>query len=248
MDMLFLDRFTRLWERFMPGADLPLAFFYTDAAGDEAVPPVVAGHHCMICDLARVRKGQALRFEAGSFSCAGGKLYCGYARENMPDFEYFLSCGIPGRMEGERYKKTPELVRRFVQHRQYAPAPAKYLVFKRWDKLEAADEPAVAIFFAKPDVLSALFTLANFDEEDPQAVIAPFCAGCGAVIQLPYLELQSEKPRAVLGLFDVSARPCVPAEVLSFAVPMPKFRRMVENMEESFLITPSWDKVRQRLP
>lgn len=29
----------------------------------------------------------------------------------MPNFEYFLSCGIPGKLEGERYKKTPELVR-----------------------------------------------------------------------------------------------------------------------------------------
>jgi hypothetical protein len=48
-------------------------------------------------------------------------------------------------------------------------------------------------------------------------------------------------------MFDVSARPCVSPEVLTFAIPWPKFVRMADNMEESFLITKSWDKVKQRI-
>jgi hypothetical protein len=36
-------------------------------------------------------------------------------------------------------------------------------------------------------------------------------------------------------------------ETLSFAVPTPKFERMVRDMDESFLITRAWDKVRARL-
>jgi hypothetical protein len=48
-------------------------------------------------------------------------------------------------------------------------------------------------------------------------------------------------------MFDVSARPCVPPDTLTFAVPMKKFSPMVENMDESFLITPSWEKVRNRI-
>jgi len=51
----------------------------------------------------------------------------------------------------------------------------------------------------------------------------------------------------VLGMFDVSARPCVGAGELTFTVPWPKFVRMVDNMPDSFLITPSWAKVRNRL-
>lgn len=35
--------------------------------------------------------------------------------------------------------------------------------------------------------------------------------------------------------------------VLTFAVPVTKFCRMVEHMDESFLITPSRSKVRQRI-
>jgi hypothetical protein len=54
-------------------------------------------------------------------------------------------------------------------------------------------------------------------------------------------------PWAVLGMFDLSARPCVSAAMLTFAVPWPKFVRMVENMDESFLITDPWRKVRSRI-
>jgi COG2043 family uncharacterized protein len=113
--------------------------------------------------------------------------------------------------------------------------------------LEESDDPEVAIFFARPDVLAGLFTLANFDEVEPNGVYAPFAAGCGTIVQYPYLDARAPRPRAVLGMFDVSARPHVPGEVLSFAVPMSKFARMIENMEESFLVTPSWGRVRRRL-
>ncbi|MBK5102171.1 MAG: DUF169 domain-containing protein, partial [Desulfobacteraceae bacterium] len=103
------------------------------------------------------------------------------------------------------------------------------------------------IFFAQPDVLSGLFTLSSFDEVEPNGVFAPFSAGCGSIVQYPYLEKDSDRPRSVIGMFDVSARPYVPKDTLTFSVPMNKFMRMIENMDESFLITQSWSKVRKRL-
>ena len=105
----------------------------------------------------------------------------------------------------------------------------------------------MVIFFARPDVLSGLFTLANFDVADPNGVFAPFGAGCGSIVQYPYLERSSDTPRAVIGMFDVSARPFLPEDLLSFAVPSDKFARMIDNMDESFLITPSWGKVQKRI-
>jgi hypothetical protein len=150
-------------------------------------------------------------------------------------------------MEGERYKRSPELVERYLESQPTFEAPARNIVFERWDNLDENGSPEVVVFFATPDVLSGLFTLANFDEVDPQAVIAPFGSGCASIVYHPYQELQSERPRAVLGMFDVSARPCVPRDVLTFAVPWPKFVDMVDQMDESFLITNSWHKVRSRI-
>jgi hypothetical protein len=78
-------------------------------------------------------------------------------------------------------------------------------------------------------------------------VFCPFGAGCGSIIQYPYQEARSDAPRAVLGLFDVSARPYLPPDMLSFSVPMGKFERMMDDMDESFLITPSWAKIQKRI-
>jgi hypothetical protein len=91
----------------------------------------------------------------------------------MPNFEYFLSCGIPEKHEGERYKKTPEMVKEAMAQMPQFKVPARFIVFKRWDMLKESDNPEVAIFFAQPDVLSGLFTLTNFDETEPNGVLLP---------------------------------------------------------------------------
>jgi hypothetical protein len=247
MDPAFRDTFIERWRRYFGAAELPITFYYTDEPARAAPAPSPRDHECVLAPLARVRHGEALHFERATVGCGGGKRYFGFTQELRPEFEYFLSCGIPGKLEGERYKQSPELVREFVEGAPRFQAPHRFIMFKRWDTLGPADTPDVVVFFAPPDVLSGLFTLANYDEKTPYAVAAPFAAGCGSIVQYPFLEGDAERPRAILGMFDVSARPYVPGGVLTFAAPMQKFARMVANMEESFLITHSWQKVRQRL-
>lgn len=239
----FLDR----WQKYFPNAGLPIAFYYTNEPGDAQRVRASEGQHCFIGDLTAAQKGQTLCFDTKSIACFGGKRYLGFTHNLMPNFEYFLSCGIPGKLEGERYKKSPDLVLEFLKSVPTFTAPASCVVFKRWDLLTENDDPQVVIFFAPPDVLSGLFTLANFDEPTNENVFCPMGAGCGTIVQYPLIEFQSKHPRAVLGMFDVSARPGVDPSVLTFSVPMQKFERMVDNMDESFLITASWDKVRTRI-
>ena len=150
-------------------------------------------------------------------------------------------------MEGERYKKSPEIVKHLMKIAPIFEAPGKFIVFKRWDQIENEDNPEVIIFFTKPDMLSGLFTLAGFEEAEPESVITSFSAGCGSIVQYPFLEKTNDRPRGVIGMFDVSARPYVSKNELSFAVPINKFKSMVDDMDESFLITPSWVKVRNRI-
>ncbi len=247
MDMKLKEDFQEKWKKYFNEADLPITFYYTDQVKDAEPAPKPTGHWCIMGDFTRIRKGTSLYFEAESIGCYGGRRYLGFGEELMPNFEYFLSFGIPGKLEGERYKKTPELVKEMMKKAPNMKAPARFIVFKRWDMIAEYDEPQVVIFFACPDVLSGLFTLANFDQVGPNAVFTPFAAGCGSIVQYPYLERNSDRPRAVLGMFDVSARPFVPENLLTFAVPMNRFITMVENMDESFLITPSWAKVNKRI-
>ena len=247
MDTGIKEKFGALWKKYFNGAELPVTFYYTDEEGHAELVKPTSGHKCVIGDLLRVRKGSSISYNAESVGCFGGKRYLGFSQRIMLDFEYFLSCGIPGKLEGERYKKSPELVKEGFKYVPPFKAPARFIVFKRWDNLEQPDNPEVVIFFAQPDVLAGLFTLANFDKAEPNGVFTPFSAGCGSIVQYPYLEGKSNRPRGVIGLFDISARPFVPSDVLTFSAPMTKFISMIDNMEESFLITDSWKKVQKRM-
>jgi uncharacterized protein (DUF169 family) len=248
MDMAVKSGFLELWYRYFNNAELPITFYYSDEQGSAKTVEPGSMARCVIGALSKVREGQSLAFDVDAVGCPGGKRYLGFTDTIMPDFEYFLSCGIEGKLEGERYKKTPEMVREYMtKHVPAMKAPARYIIFKRWDNLDASDSPDVVIFYAEPDVLSGLFTLASYDEAEQNMIIAPFGSGCSSIVQYPYLEKDSDRPRCVIGMFDVSARPFVPQNTLTFSAPMSKFVRMISNMEESFLITRSWAAVQKRL-
>jgi len=246
MNVALKEMFVRLWKEYFDDAELPIVFYYTDEEKVDENDLTTSGQ-CLIANLVKVRKGIPLRFGIDSIGCPGGRRYAGFSETISKDFEYFLSCGIPGIVEGERYKKSPELVRKVMKRFPKFKAPNEFIVFKRWDQLDESDEPEVVIFFAEPDVLAGLFTLANFDEIE-EGVIAPFGSGCSSIVMHPYLEIDNKKPRCVTGMFDISARPYVNSDIITFAVPMAKFTRMVENIQESFLITPTWEKIRKRIP
>ena len=237
--------FLMLWKEYFDDAELPIAFYYTDEE-KVAENDLATSGRCLVADLVKVREGTPLRFGADSIGCPGGRRYTGFSDTISEDFEYFLSCGIPGVVEGERYKKSPELVREALKGFPSFKAPKKFVVFKRWDQLDDSDEPEAVIFFAKPDVIAGLYTLANFDETE-EGVIAPFGSGCSSIIMYPYLERDRERHRCVFGMFDPSARPYVQSDVLTIAAPMNKFNRMMENMRESFLITPTWERIKKRI-
>ena len=247
MDMSLKQKFSGLWKKYFDNAELPIVFYYTNQEGRAGLVKAGSISRCIIEALSSVRIGKALCFSADSIACFGGKRYLGFTEGVMPDFEYFLSCGIPGRLGGERYKKTPQLVKEMMKHSVSFKAPARFIVFKRWDTLEESDEAEVVIFFARPDVLSGLFTLANFEEAEPNGVFTPFGSGCATIVQYPYLEKNSDRSRSVIGMFDVSARPFVPEKTITFSVPMNKFLRMVDDMDNSFLVTDSWQRVKNRI-
>ncbi|TFH15467.1 hypothetical protein E4H04_08320 [Candidatus Bathyarchaeota archaeon] len=89
-------------------------------------------------------------------------------------------------------------------------------------------------------------TLANYDLIY-EGVISPFGSDSSSIIMYPVLEGEKEHPRCIFGMFDPSARAYVESDTMTFAIPMKRFTQMVENMKESFLVTPTWDTVKNRL-
>jgi uncharacterized protein (DUF169 family) len=248
MDDALIRQFLHEWQKYFPGADLPITFEIGGKTEDATMAPSPKCWRCLICELRKVRNGSSLVFDASTIACSGGKVSLGYETKRGPEFRYFLSTGKEGVVKGERYKKTPEIVDEWTRQAEHVASVGKTITFRRWDKLSGNDNPDAVIFYARPEVLSGLFTLANFDQSDPNGgVIAPFGAGCSSIIHHPWLEQQKAEPRAVLGMFDPSARPCVPVDVLTMTFPMKKFEKVVGYMEESFLVTETWSKVMRKI-
>ena len=224
-----------------------MGIYYTNDE-PEGITPNTGIHLCMIGLLKKARKnGNTVYFDKNHFGCPGGAYYMGFLESPMPNIEHFLSCGIPGQMEGERYIKTPELAKKYIEKVKPRPAPAAFCAFKPVEKFQGDEKPEIVVFFASPDTLSGLFTLTNYALERTDGVYTPFGSGCSTILTHPLKEAGEEEPRAVLGMFDVSARPMVEKDVLTLSMPYAVFLKLVENVSGSFLQTESWKKVPQRI-
>ena len=244
---LFSEESWKQFREILGLKESPLGVYYTNDK-PQGVTPKTGIHLCMIGFIKKARKkGKTVYFDKSHFGCPGGAYYMGFLESPRPNIEYFLSCGIPGEMEGERYIKTPELAKEYFGKMKPRPAPATYCVFKPIEKFQAEEKPEVVVFFVPPDILSGLFTLTNYALERTDAVYAPFGSGCGTILTYPLKEAGKEQPRATLGMFDVSARPMVDKDILSLAMPYSIFLKLLENVSGSFFQTDSWKKVLQRI-
>jgi uncharacterized protein (DUF169 family) len=244
---LFPEESLKQFQEILGLKESPVGIYYTNDE-PEGVAPKEGISGCMIGLLQNARKkGKTVYFDKAHFGCPGGAYYMGFFESPKPNIEYFLSCGIPGEMEGERYIKTPERAREYFAKMIPRRAPATYCVFKPIEQFQSGIEPEVVAFFAPPDILSGLFTLTNYALERTDAVYAPFGSGCGTILTYPLKEAAKEQPRAILGMFDVSARPMVEKDVLTLAMPYSVFLKLLENVSGSFLQTESWKKVHHRI-
>ena len=65
--------------------------------------------------------------------------------------------------------------------------------------------------------------------------------------KFPLCEKDAVSPETILGLFDVSVQPSNSREYANFFGNHCKFEVMVQNMDQSFLITKSWKAVQKRI-
>ncbi len=245
MKTKFRDQFTASWRRYFNDAELPITFEYTDDTRGATPEPPFAGHRCMVSQMIVPRNGRTLCFAPESVACRGGGRYLSFQEGMFPGFEEFIAHNAEG--GGERYRRTAEDVRNFIAELPVLPVRGRHIIFKRWDKLEECDNPDGVIFFATPDVLAGLFTLVYYDTRRTDAVIAPFGAGCTSIIYHAYREQLQGSNRAIIGMFDPSARKCIKSDLITMAIPYAKFESMVSLMDESFLATHSWEIIRRRI-
>ncbi len=223
---------------------LPIVFWYSDEP--VTATPKIEG--CFFKGMRAVREGMPMSLCADNIGCGGGKFYTGFTPMPMhvPNFVSLK----------EKYKQTPEMVLDFIVRSEVPVAAGKYLNFARIDTLDGieaggrieGDGLEGLIFFATPDILSGLTTWAWFDNNADDAVTTRFGSGCSTIISDPVRENRCGGRRTFIGCFDVSVRPHLEPDELSFTIPMSRFREMYHTMRSSSLFgTPAWEKVRRRI-
>ncbi|MDR0477183.1 MAG: DUF169 domain-containing protein [Desulfobulbaceae bacterium] len=112
----------------------------------------------------------------------------------------YVSTGIPqAGFEGEHYLPSPEAMRAFMDDAQPPEPSGKYCVLK--PLTQHTVPPLVIIFFARPEVLTGLFSLVSYAAGHHQAVVSPFGSACANIIAWPLAYQAKGIERAVLGGF-----------------------------------------------
>ncbi len=251
----------------------PVALIWSDEKSAEAVQFQEGKWGCIMWLAASAAKGKAAACDRKTFGCFGGGVGMGFGDQyvNFPGgkecFCHFLSGGndqweqgqqtaekvkpflrneaYDNFVSGERYLKTPERVHQFIESLPITDIPVEYVIFKPLADVDPDQEtPRVIVFFTDPDQLAAMIVLANYDRPDNHNVIIPYAAGCQTIGIYPYQEAQAERPRAVVGLTDLSARVYIRKQLadnlMTFTVPLAMFKEMENNVDGSFLERPTW--------
>ena len=251
----------------------PVALIWADEKPEGAMEFAPGKWGCVLFLMAAAASGKTAVASRETFGCFGGGVGLGFGNQykSFPGGEEcfcrFLSCGNAGTepgesigqgmaasgaaamaeefLLGERYLKTPEVVRQFVAGLPMMEIPARYVVMKPLGDVDFSRDNVRSItFLVNPDQLAALVVLANYDSPHNVNVIIPFTAGCQSIGICTFRENQREQPRAVVGLVDLSARKNLRRQfgkdVMSFSVTPEMFRRMEENVEGSFLERTTW--------
>ena len=239
-------------EAFGVTADLPFVFWYSDNPISEDIDKI---NGCFFKSFDKLKEGEQISLSSERIGCMGGKFYTGFSEmhERIPNFVSLK----------EKYKKTPEMVIDFIQKMKVPSTDKIYLNISPVDKIDSFDNILGIIFFATPDVLSGLASWTFFDNnaddlELSNLIREPLIAKiylntsafdrCSSIFTDTVVENSNNGRRTFLGLFDPSVRRYIEPDILSFAIPMSRFKEMYYTMRDSCLFdTPAWSKVRNRI-
>jgi hypothetical protein len=197
--------------------------------------------------LARKKK-KAAWISHEECGCMGGGYFSGIYRPYLDTNVKYVSTGIPGTfIEGEHYMPSPESMQAFMDACALPSITKKYCVFKPLELFSGEEQALVVAFFARPEVLVGLHSLAAYTVGNHNAVIAPFGAGCTNIVAWPLVYELRGIECAVLGGFDPSARKFMKTDELTFAVPLRLYHKMLDRMETSALTRHTWEGDRKKV-
>jgi len=254
----------------------PVSIIWSNQKPEHAIEFKPGKWGCVVWWLISSAKGKTAVFSRESYGCWGGGVGLGFGNlyKDFPGGEdcfcRFLSTGNKGHpageavgekikdfvtpeffhdfMYGEGYLSTPEQVKNFICKLPIIDIPYDYVIFKPLSQVKRdVEQPKTVVFLVNPNQFSALIILAHFRSKTMCRVIAPFSAGCQTVGIWSYASADTDEPKAVIGMTDISARLNANKQIgdnfLSIAFPWELFLEIEEDAPNSFLVRDTWKKL-----
>lgn len=205
------------------------------------------GNGCIVPLILKASTGIPLVVSEESTGWPCSAFYLGFQDTIFEGIEYFLSHKDDFWRPCERFIQNPALAKAFVDQVNAIKPDKPYLVIKPLEDFLPDEEPESVLFFVNADQLSALVFLSHFDAPGKMdRVLSPFASACMALVTLPLKLARAKEEKAVMGMFDLSARTRMPHDLLSFAMPYAFLKKLAEFLPESFISTHTWQILKER--
>ncbi|MDD3590453.1 MAG: DUF169 domain-containing protein [Thermoguttaceae bacterium] len=236
----------------------PVGIYFGNEAAQCDLDASPEKRNCVVPLLAAAAKGKTISMNEESCNCAGGAVGCcfgdGFARRN-PEIQKMLSQGfgenvpdyIPTRMkDGEKFFLDEETALKWRNNLPLSEKAYPRIVFAPMQKWDEIGTPDLVFVFADPDQISALVALLGFHNGRALNTIAPFGAACHSILYAAE-QMESDDPKAVMGLFDISQRSAAMAKYLSMTMPYALWEKITQDLDKSCLTTHSWQAIEKRM-
>lgn len=221
--------------------------YFSDEKPENALELKKKGNGCIVPLILKASTGMPLVVSEESTGWPCSAFYLGFQDTIFDGIEYFLSHKEDFWRPCERFIQNPAMAKAFVENVNAVKPDKPYLVVKPLEDFLPDEEPESVLFFVNADQLSALVFLSHFDAPGSMdRVLAPFASACMALVTLPLKLARGKEEKAVMGLFDLSARTRMPYDLLSYAMPYTFLKKLAGFLPESFISTETWNTVKER--
>ena len=224
----------------------PVGVLLTEKLPEDAIHLKKKGSGCIGTMIYSSAKGKTIAFDENTTGLPCSAFYLGYSDWIFDGIEKFLSNEYAWEREPERFIKTPEMAKKFVEHYHREPHRKGAIVFKPLEFFEKDEKPELVIFFVNADQISALQYLIGFEAPREERIVSRFASACMSVFTIPMEYAEKGEKKAVWGFHDISQRSKIPKDITSMTLTYPLFEEICRNLDESFLITEHWEKLKQR--
>ena len=236
----------------------PVGIFFANTSISCEHSPSTETRNCVVPLLMACAAGKIICLDEENCNCPGGYTGCcfgdGFSRLN-PQIHYMLAQGLgdsapegapEAMVYGERFFCDEKLAMKWRESLPYSQRALPRIVFapeSRWDE---TGEPDLVLVFADADRISAIVTMLGSHNGEAVNTIVPYGAACHSILFAAW-QLDREKPKAVMGLFDISQRRTALRDLLTMTMPYPMWHEMGEDLEISALTTGAWHEIEKRL-